>query len=160
MQAIIEKIRQKLPKIMQGGGSGINTAEEPEVEDFDLIPASASPWKIEKPLLLGIIVLLIALFSFGLGRLSKDSESKEPITIVATPEQTSAVATNSISKPITTTPIPTVTKVGAISGQFVAAESGTRYYLPTCSGVSRIKEENKIWFTTKADAEKAGRSEE
>jgi hypothetical protein len=41
-------------------------------------------------------------------------------------------------------------------GIYVASKSGTRYYLPTCSGVSRIKEENKIWFQTKEQAEARG----
>ncbi len=41
-------------------------------------------------------------------------------------------------------------------GVYVASKSGTRYYLPTCSGVSRIKEENKIWFQTKEQAEARG----
>jgi hypothetical protein len=41
-------------------------------------------------------------------------------------------------------------------GGYVASKSGTRYYLPWCSGVSRIKEENKIWFATKEEAEARG----
>jgi hypothetical protein len=44
-----------------------------------------------------------------------------------------------------------------VPGQgYVASKSGTKYYLPTCSGVGRIKEENKVWYATKADAEAAG----
>lgn len=39
---------------------------------------------------------------------------------------------------------------------YVASKSGTRYYLPTCSGVKRIKEENKIWFASKEMAEAEG----
>ena len=41
-------------------------------------------------------------------------------------------------------------------GQYVASKSGTKYYLPWCGTVSRIKDENKVWFATKADAEAAG----
>jgi len=41
-------------------------------------------------------------------------------------------------------------------GIYVASKNGTRYYLPGCSGVSRIKEENKIWFQTKDQAEARG----
>lgn len=39
---------------------------------------------------------------------------------------------------------------------YVASKSGSKYYLPTCSGVGRIKEENKVWYATKADAEASG----
>ncbi len=44
----------------------------------------------------------------------------------------------------------------ASSGAYVASKNGTRYYLPRCGGVSRIKEENKVWFATKSEAEAAG----
>jgi methylphosphotriester-DNA--protein-cysteine methyltransferase len=43
-----------------------------------------------------------------------------------------------------------------IKGSFVASKSGKAYHLPWCSGAKRIKEENKIWFQTKEEAEKAG----
>lgn len=41
-------------------------------------------------------------------------------------------------------------------GEYVASKNGTKYYLPWCGTVKNIKEENKVWFATKADAEKAG----
>ncbi len=44
----------------------------------------------------------------------------------------------------------------ATSGIYVASKNGQYYYLPECSGVSRIKEENKVWFQTKEEAEAKG----
>lgn len=41
-------------------------------------------------------------------------------------------------------------------GQYVSSKTGTRYYLPWCSGAKQIKEENKVWFATKEAAEAAG----
>lgn len=41
-------------------------------------------------------------------------------------------------------------------GGYVASKNGTRYYLPWCGGASRIKEENKVWFQTKEEAEARG----
>ena len=38
----------------------------------------------------------------------------------------------------------------------VASKNGTRYYYPWCSGVSRLKEANKIWFRSIKEAEQAG----
>ncbi len=46
--------------------------------------------------------------------------------------------------------------LGAPGVGFVASKSGKKYYLPTCSGVARIKEVNRVWFATKEDAEAAG----
>jgi hypothetical protein len=42
------------------------------------------------------------------------------------------------------------------SGAFVASKNGTKYYPLNCSGVKRIKEENKVFFTTAKEAESAG----
>jgi hypothetical protein len=42
------------------------------------------------------------------------------------------------------------------SGNYVAAKTGTKYYLPTCATAKRIKDTNKVWFATKAQAEAAG----
>jgi hypothetical protein len=41
-------------------------------------------------------------------------------------------------------------------GVYVGSRSGKTYHLPWCSGALRIKEENKIWFATKAEAEARG----
>lgn len=44
----------------------------------------------------------------------------------------------------------------ASGGAYVASKTGTKYYLPWCGTANRIKEENKVWFATKAEAEAAG----
>jgi methylphosphotriester-DNA--protein-cysteine methyltransferase len=41
-------------------------------------------------------------------------------------------------------------------GTYVASKSGSAYHFPWCSGAQRIKEENKVWFETKEEAELAG----
>ena len=41
-------------------------------------------------------------------------------------------------------------------GQYVASKNGTKYYFVWCSGVSRIKDENKVFFQKKEDAEVLG----
>jgi deoxyribonuclease-1 len=38
----------------------------------------------------------------------------------------------------------------------VASKNGTKYHLVNCSGAKSIKEENKIWFASEADAQAAG----
>jgi len=39
---------------------------------------------------------------------------------------------------------------------YVVSKNGARYHYPWCSGAQSIKEENKIWFDTKEEAEAAG----
>lgn len=41
-------------------------------------------------------------------------------------------------------------------GQYVASKTGKSYHLPWCSGAKLIKEENKIWFNSKEEAEARG----
>lgn len=45
---------------------------------------------------------------------------------------------------------------GGTEKSFVASISGGKYYLPSCRGASQIKEENRIWFETAAQAQAAG----
>ncbi len=54
---------------------------------------------------------------------------------------------NAVSQKNTPTPIQT-------SGAYVASKNGKNYYKVSCS--NRIKEENKVYFTTIDDAKKAG----
>lgn len=44
----------------------------------------------------------------------------------------------------------------AAGGQYVASKKGSKYHLPWCAGAKSILEENKIWFASKEEAEKAG----
>lgn len=44
----------------------------------------------------------------------------------------------------------------ANSGQYVASQKGKKYHWPWCPGGKSIKEENKIWFNSREDAERAG----
>lgn len=93
-----------------------------------------------EPLLLPLIILLVGLSAFGLGRLS------------AKPHEGARLIIN--------TPESQVAGVGqALVGNekaYVASKSGTKYYLPTCSGASRIQEENKVYFATQTQARVAG----
>ncbi len=51
---------------------------------------------------------------------------------------------------------PTKVPAGKPAGKYVASRNGKKYYLPSCSGAKSISEANKIWFSTKEEAEKAG----
>ncbi len=92
-------------------------------------------------LYLSLVILLIGLLGFGLGRLSVIEDSKVPIIIRS---NISAVA-----EPLTP-------KKVLNNGQYLASKNGNSYYLPWCSGASRIKDSNRIWFKTKDEAELAG----
>lgn len=115
-------------------------------------------------ILLGVLIVIVAGASFLLGRLSVQEQKN---TLNTTQQKSQLV--NRTTEPQST--IPRVSDEAKASTEstgtqgshsdaktYVASKSGTKYHLPWCSGAKRIKEENKIYFATKEDAEKAGYS--
>ena len=91
------------------------------------------------------VIVLVAVISFGLGRLSKIREEKTPITIEN--------AETGESKPLLTSNVDNEIKTDKI---FVASRNGKKYYYAWCESANVIKEQNRVWFSTQAEAEKAG----
>jgi hypothetical protein len=94
----------------------------------------------EKDLILATVIILVALISFGLGRLSKIRENKAPITITETGFRVAPVAETQFQE----------------SGAVIASKNGAKYHYPWCAGAQSIKEENKIYFSSTEEARKAG----
>jgi hypothetical protein len=103
--------------------------------------------------LLALLIIVVAVGSFFLGRMSvghttqqisKDSQSA---SVLGNPAVSISEETNDADTP------PQTTDTGK---GYVASKNGTKYHLPWCSGAKRIKEENKVFFATKEEAEKAG----
>lgn len=90
------------------------------------------------------IVALVGLSCFGLGRLSVAAGEAPRLVINAPGVQLAASAAV------------VQASQGGKSGAYVASKSGSKYYLPSCSGASRINEANKVWFATVEEAEAAG----
>lgn len=109
-----------------------------------------------------LVVVLASAASFGLGVLAgKDmGQDQGPLRIenagAALPAAVSAATPTahiSSTKPqVAEAPVATV----KTSGTYVASKNGTKFYLPTCGSAKRIKDENKVWFDTKEEAEAAG----
>ncbi len=99
--------------------------------------------------ILPAILVLVGLSAFGLGRLSLAGE-EGPRLIIRMPDGTAQTAA------VYQSAKPAAKSAPLTSGSYVASKSGTKYYLPSCSGVSKIKEENKVWFSTVAQAQAAG----
>lgn len=86
---------------------------------------------------LPILVVLVGLISFGLGRLSAIEESKPLVSIGQAP-------------------VAAAPRAMALGGQFVASRTGTVYYFPFCSGAQQIAPDKQVWFTSESAAQKAG----
>ena len=107
---------------------------------------------LEKNSFLTILVILVAIISFGLGRTSGLETVNKNIDIEFPKGQEASAFLGTFA---TTTPKALPVKT---SGTYVASKNGTKYYLPTCSSSKRISKQNRIWFDTKVEAEGAGYS--
>jgi hypothetical protein len=120
-------------------------------------------FKISTDLFIVLLVCLVATASFGLGKLSALEKKKTPIQVLKVQDELLAGVVGKIEPTLKAENSPTVNYNFATAldpqtskGIVLASKSGKRYYYPWCTGVDRIKEENKVWFATIEDAKKAG----
>jgi len=108
--------------------------------------------KNRESLFLVMIIVLVGLSSFGLGRLSVLEDTKEPIRIGEIElNSLPAGAYLSLEKNKKDSQIEP-----EISGVVVGSKTGSKYHFPWCPGSNQMKEENKIYFDSVEDARKAG----
>lgn len=110
-----------------------------------------------------LVVFLVGISSFLTGRLSIDGEIAP---VFGVHEEATVGISNTAGEGYAPTQIaPSSTKdvIGKeipkdspTPGGYVASKNGDKYHLPWCAGALRIKEENKVWFKTKEEAEAAG----
>lgn len=113
--------------------------------------------------LLALLIVAVSLVSFLLGRLSVSplgAPTSQNATVLGVKEGDVSIkdgATSTVENVGFVAEGPTKSEsTGAPEGGYVASKSGTKYHLPWCSGAKRIKEENKVYFKTKEEAESAG----
>lgn len=116
-----------------------------------------------KNIMVVLIVILMGVGAFELGRLSKSGSSSgikieyngevEPANVLSalkTSNLLSTPKTASKSTPSGTISQPTGSK------NFFASSRGTKYYPVGCTAGKTLKQENRIYFETRESAEKAG----
>ena len=93
--------------------------------------------------------------SFCIGRLSAIWPEKEPIRIENLEPSIQNLEDSDAAQPAqildSRLQIPDSSR-----GNFVASRNGSSYHLPDCPGAKQIKEENRVWFKTEAEARAAG----
>ena len=93
-----------------------------------------------KPYFLAIVIILVSLLSFGLGRITTTQRDGVKINFDQSLVQNTSNSASVVSS------VPT--------GKISASVNGTRYYYPHCK--STVSEKNKIYFDTAAEAEASG----
>ena len=109
-------------------------------------------------LVIAISFFLVAIIAFGLGRFSvlKENQRKEPIKIERQAYQNVDIPKAPANNTYEVEPRKEDKKdlMGAML--YVGSKNSNKYHLPDCPGALRIKEENKIWFSSKEEAENLG----
>ena|SRR3989344_6258772 len=93
------------------------------------------------------IVTLVGVISFGLGRFSAIYPKQSQLKFEERPFVVNLPGSGVIHS--------TVLSQNS-SSSYVASRNGTKYHFINCPGAKQIKEENKIWFSSRFEAEKAG----
>lgn len=93
-----------------------------------------------KPYFLAIVIILVSLLSFGVGRITATQRDGVKINFDQSLVQNTSNSASVVSS-VTT-------------GKISASVNGTRYYYSHCK--STVSEKNKIYFDTAAEAEASG----
>jgi hypothetical protein len=108
-----------------------------------------------KDILIVVIVILVGLGSFELGRLSKENgPSGVKIEYQDQNENQTASAVSSVESVNKTAPL--IQSSNVAGKNYFASSRGSKYYSIGCSAGKTIKQENRIYFGTSDEAERAG----
>ena len=109
-----------------------------------------------KDILIILIVILVGICSFFLGRLSNQS-SNDGLKIEFTGQEAAAVGSITTKEPkLIANPSISAKINNNTQGSYFASKRGKKYYSTGCSAGKSIKQENRIYFQTSTEAEKAG----
>lgn len=102
-----------------------------------------------------LLIIVVGVASFGLGRLSlEDTQSSvSPVNlenILETYISTEDTPSTSAEKTATSQQENTTQRA------FVGSKNSDKYHYPWCPGALQMKEENKVWFTSREEAESSG----
>ena len=112
-----------------------------------------------KDILVVLIVILVGVGSFELGRLSKSNQSggiKIEYTDPSVLESLGGTSETANAIDALNSAPPVQNKIQNTQGGYFASSRGTKYYPADCSAGQSIKESNKVWFGTLDEAERAG----
>lgn len=105
-------------------------------------------------------LVLVAALAFLLGRMSVGDVIEKRGFSAAVPLAPVVMTYNSKAATTTETKAETVKKTAPVAAKsevkYVASKSGSKYHHPDCSGAKRIKEENRVYFSSESEARAAG----
>jgi hypothetical protein len=148
-------------------GKRVDTGQEGEM-DAGPVELPEQRRKLPRDAVLVAVLMLASMASFGLGVMAgqegggvgkgdkvviqapsaDEAGSLAPKEATASSTEKNDIPPSNVKKENPAT--------SAAGGQYVASKTGTKYYLPWCGTAKRIRDDNKVWFASKAEAEAAG----
>lgn len=121
----------------------------------------------EDKIILVIGIILVAVISFGAGRLSIEFQSSEPIVIEDSKisffketlndnQTTKNFQPSNVLGEQTKNSETKIQTSEKKTGKFVGSVKSNKFHFPDCPYAKKIKDENEIWFDSIEDAEKQG----
>ncbi len=104
----------------------------------------------EDKIILAIGFVLVAFLSFGAGKLSETYRPQAPIIFKNAPDCPALPVAND------TTASSGVVDTAITQGKIIGNKNSKIYHTPGSASYNKISEENRVYFNTEADAEKAG----
>ncbi|MFA6324794.1 MAG: hypothetical protein WCX46_01025 [Candidatus Paceibacterota bacterium] len=110
-----------------------------------------------KDILVVFIIILVGIASFELGRLSKENDSSGVKIEYIGQEANTIEGYNNLKGAVFQDQEEMYkNKINSNSKNFFASSRGKKYYPVDCSAGKTIKDSNKVYFSTREEAEKAG----
>jgi hypothetical protein len=102
-----------------------------------------------------IIIVLIAIIAFSLGRISGLQNKRPPVRIINNAPLTPILQSDSANSISNIQQTAAAASAGQ-GGSVVASKSGTKYHFPWCAGAKQISSKNLITFNSIEAARAAG----
>ena len=141
--------------------SEFNNLEKEEKDRWGIVYNWISDHQSDIVLIVGII--LVALISFTMGRMTSPQSNKEPVVIenqeaniLDNAEQVPKSGSGQGSDILQNENNVDNQSVISEKGIIVVSKNGTKYHWQWCSFAKKIKPENQVWFKSEAEAQKAG----
>ncbi|NLE07573.1 MAG: hypothetical protein GX627_03110 [Parcubacteria group bacterium] len=134
-----------------------------KTEEFEEVKTEGWRSKIEVVLtgkyFVPLIIILVAVIGFSLGRISGLQDKKMPVRIISGEEETKGVLDKTFSGQqgqVGVEQPDTTMNSTMVAGAVVASKNGTKYHYPWCAGAKQISAKNLITFSSIEEARKAG----
>lgn len=100
----------------------------------------------EDKIILAIGFILVAFLSFGAGKLSETYRPNTPIIFKNAPDCSTSLAKSADA----------TADIAKTEGKIIGNKNSKIYHIPGSASYNKISPENRVYFDTEADAQKAG----